>query len=116
MIQKLLCWLLGHKTVFQAATGHVLVVDTTFDRNKKCPLMTTERSPFCLRCWVIVHHEAARQAQPPQPPGKDMPAMAALGYGIVVACDKENRIYRSIDYGVTWVDCGVLPGDFGDKR
>lgn len=57
MIQKLLCWLLGHKTVFQAATGHVLVADATFQRDYKYPLVTTERSKFCLRCGVMVHHE-----------------------------------------------------------
>ena len=115
MIQKLLCWLLGHKTVFQAATGHVLVVDAAFERDKKCPLMTTERSKFCLRCGVEVHHEALRH---PQQPGKDMPAMVYLGHGIVVACDKENRIFKSTDYALTWVDCGILPfaGDFRDKR
>jgi hypothetical protein len=55
MIQKLLCWLLGHKTVFEAATGEVLVADSTFDRDKKYPLVTLERSKFCLRCGVTVH-------------------------------------------------------------
>lgn len=48
----------------------------------------------------------------PQPPGEDMPAMSSLGYGIVVVCDKDKRIFRSTDYGLTWLDCGILPGDF----
>lgn len=48
MIQKLLCWLFGHKTLYKAATGHILTVDTHFERDMKLPLVKWERSKFCL--------------------------------------------------------------------
>lgn len=57
MIQKILCWLLGHKTVYEAATGHVIVADGAFDRDIKYPLVKWERSKFCLRCGEIVHKD-----------------------------------------------------------
>ena len=55
MLQKLLCWLLGHKTMFKAATGETLVADGAFDRNVRFPLMKWERSEYCLRCGKKVH-------------------------------------------------------------
>lgn len=57
MIQKLLCWLLGHKTVYKAFTGQTAVVDGVFDRNINTPVMIWERSKFCLRCGTKVHEE-----------------------------------------------------------
>jgi len=57
MIQKLLCWLLGHKTVYKAATGQTLVADGAFDRDIRYPLMRWERSEFCLRCGKKVHED-----------------------------------------------------------
>lgn len=57
MLQKLLCWLLGHKTMFKAATGNVLVADGAFDRDIKYPLMKWERSEYCLRCGEKVHDD-----------------------------------------------------------
>jgi len=57
MIQKLLCWLFGHKTVFLATTGKILVTDDLFDRDVKNPLMVWARSKFCLRCGKIIHKE-----------------------------------------------------------
>jgi len=57
VIQKLLCLLLGHKTMFKAATGEILTVDTHFERNMKLPLMKWERSLYCLRCGVKVHED-----------------------------------------------------------
>lgn len=57
MLQKLLCWLLGHKTMFKAATGEVLVSDSAFDRDVKHALMKWERSKYCLRCGTQVHQE-----------------------------------------------------------
>jgi len=50
MIQKMLCWLIGHKTVYRAFTGQTTVVDGTFDKNIVTPLMKWEKSEFCLRC------------------------------------------------------------------
>lgn len=60
MIQKLLCWLFGHKIVFKAATGDVLVADSAFDRDKKYPLVTLERSKFCLRCGITIREVGER--------------------------------------------------------
>lgn len=57
MIQKLLCWLLGHKTVFKAATGDVLVAADGFGQDVKYPLAKWERSKFCLRCGEVVHKD-----------------------------------------------------------
>ena len=57
MLQKLLCWLLGHKTMYKAATGDVIVADGAFDRDIKYPLYTLERSKYCLRCGVKVHED-----------------------------------------------------------
>ena len=57
MIQKLLCWLFGHKTMFRAAIGRTLTVDTPFERDMKIPLVKWERSKFCLRCGTKVHED-----------------------------------------------------------
>jgi len=57
MIQKLLCWLFGHKTVYKAFTGQTVAVDGHFDRNITTPVMTWERSKFCLRCGEKVHQD-----------------------------------------------------------
>lgn len=55
MLQKLLCWLIGHKTVYKVATGEIITVDTHFEKDQKLPLMQWLRSDFCLRCGVGVH-------------------------------------------------------------
>ena len=55
MIQKLLCWLFGHKTVYRAFTGQTAVVDGAFDRGLTMPVMVWARSKFCLRCGTPVH-------------------------------------------------------------
>jgi len=57
MIQKLLCWLFGHKTVVKAYTGQTLVADSHFERDFKHLLYRWERSKFCLRCGKIVHED-----------------------------------------------------------
>jgi len=57
MIQKLRCWLFGHKTVVKAYTGETVVADGTFDRDVKHLLYRWERSKFCLRCGKKVHKD-----------------------------------------------------------
>ncbi len=57
MIQKLLCLLLGHKTVYSAFTGQIARVDTAFVRNVATPVYTLERSDFCRRCGTRVHYD-----------------------------------------------------------
>ncbi len=57
MIQKFLCWSLGHKTMFKVATERILVADTAFDRDVKHTVLRWERSKFCLRCGTLVHGE-----------------------------------------------------------
>ena len=58
MIQKLLCWLFGHKTVFKAFTGQTAVVDGPFERGKTMPITVWSRSKFCLRCGTTVHQDS----------------------------------------------------------
>jgi hypothetical protein len=41
-----------------------------------------------------------------------VPILSYLGNGIVIICDKDNHIFRSEDYGLTWIELGVLPGEF----
>ncbi len=60
MLQKFLCWLFGHKTLYKVATGEVLVADGVFDRDVKYPLMKWEVSKFCLRCGVTVYEDKRR--------------------------------------------------------
>ncbi len=57
MIQRLLCWLFGHKTMFKAAIGSTITVDTHFEKDQKLPLMKWERSKLCLRCGRVVHRD-----------------------------------------------------------
>lgn len=57
MLQKLLCWLLGHKTMWKAFTGHYGAVDTAFDRGLSVPICTWQRSEYCLRCGKKIHWE-----------------------------------------------------------
>ncbi len=57
MLQKLLCWLFGHKTIYKAFTGQTAVVDGVFDRDVKTPINVWERSKFCLRCGKNIHEE-----------------------------------------------------------
>ena len=40
MIQKILCWLLGHKTMFRVATGQTLTADGAFERDVKYVLLS----------------------------------------------------------------------------
>jgi len=37
-------------------------------------------------------------------------SMASLGNGIAIMADRIGHIFRSIDYGVTWTDLGVITG------
>lgn len=55
MVQKLVCWLFGHKTVYKAAVGTTITIDTCFEKGTVVPLMRLERSRFCLRCGKTVH-------------------------------------------------------------
>lgn len=57
MIQKLLCFLLGHKTVYQAATGQILSATNVLGLSSDHILVKWERSKFCLRCGVLVHDD-----------------------------------------------------------
>lgn len=57
MIQKLLCFLFGHKTLYKAFTGQIATIDGVFDRDIKTPIMTWQRSKFCLRCGKKIHNE-----------------------------------------------------------
>ena len=57
MIQKFLCLIFGHKTMFKAATGHILTVDTHFEKDQRIPLVRWERSKFCLRCGRTIHQD-----------------------------------------------------------
>lgn len=57
MIQKFLCWLFGHKTVYKVFTGETVLVDGAFDRNVNTPILMWERSKFCLRCGKKVHED-----------------------------------------------------------
>ncbi len=57
MIQKLLCLILGHKTVYEAFSGQTVVVDSAFDRGLTKPLMVWTKSKFCLRCGIVIHED-----------------------------------------------------------
>ena len=54
MLQKLLCFLLGHKTVVKAYTGETITGDTTFDRDVKHLCYKWQRLSFCVRCGKAV--------------------------------------------------------------
>lgn len=43
---------------------------------------------------------------------KDIPTLSYLGDGVVIVCDKDKHIFRSVDHGLTWTDLGILPGEF----
>ena len=51
MIKKFICWLWGHKTVIEVATGEMF---DTYDRLTMQPIkahyMALKQLPFCTRC------------------------------------------------------------------
>lgn len=57
MLLKLLCWLLGHKTMYKVATGEVIVADGYFNHNVRHLVMKWARSKHCLRCGKEIHPE-----------------------------------------------------------
>lgn len=58
MIQRLLCWLLGHKTVFKAPTGKQYVIMNQLTGQPDIGnYMRWARSEFCLRCGKRVHKD-----------------------------------------------------------
>ena len=58
MLQRFICGLFGHKTVYKAATGQTVVVtNRLFAQNESVLLMRFVRSDYCLRCGKLVHRK-----------------------------------------------------------
>ena len=63
MIQKLWCWLWGHKTVVKACTGETY---PTVDQMTGLPQLgryyVFERKSFCVRCGKTLHESGERRS------------------------------------------------------
>lgn len=58
VIQKLMCWIFGHKTMYVAFTGQTVEVSHAFfDKDFLTPVNKHARSKHCLRCGKLVHKE-----------------------------------------------------------
>jgi len=50
MIQKLLCWIWGHKIVVKAYTGDQIPTENAFGMEIQSSGYVWKRMPYCLRC------------------------------------------------------------------
>jgi len=58
MLQKLLCFLLGHKTVYNVFTGETAEVSSHLTGDPIIePIFRVTRSAFCHRCGKLVHKD-----------------------------------------------------------
>ena len=58
MLQKLLCWLFGHKSVYRAYIGQTATItDSLTLQDRTLPVTKWVRSNFCLRCGTKVHDD-----------------------------------------------------------
>jgi hypothetical protein len=53
----ILCRIFGHKTVHEVFTGEYLEEETLLGTRGHAALYKYQRTPFCTRCGVIVHHD-----------------------------------------------------------